>query len=596
MLMCEKNYEKPKLNLRRVFWGRRDSFFTFYLDDYSDGTYGYSRLYFGTCAGMAAAAGRIKLFEIHVLYNGETIPYSVNADYAFLRINSLYGEIDFCIAEENMLRIRGNSVSLMLTAEPIGHESAKPWDEKSFETDFGILGEKYLFVPIKGVIDTNAPYNYKSFGVQSVKITAKATSNDRIFEIAVQRFLTNDVPRKTFESFETIPKKIYENFNAWQKKLPIVPEKYQEMKEQSGYMIWSNVMHPRGSNGPQMVYVDRSHSAAAYAWQQSFQAMVHGRDIQTAWGFLMSMFHFQDEAGQIPDYTNDYMSAYQSCKPPIQGFAINWLMNNCDMSNITKEQYEQLYEPLKKWTNWWFQFRDRNHDGLPAYDHGDESGGDDNTLFKKGIPLSSPDLAAFLILQMEVLGRIANMLGKKEEEYWYNRSSLLMDKMIQQYWNGKQFIARQGINMENVVESNAIQSYFPLILGKRLPKEIMDTMIEELKRKKFITSYGIASEALDSPHLEFSYAWSRGTINAPNQLIMTIALADCGQKELAEKLAQSYCKTVNKHGPNQHFNPFTGKPIDPFGFFQFQNQVWTSWAACVFLLLAGYYLPNERDN
>lgn len=596
MISNKDNYdvstENSKLNLQRVFYGRRNSFFTFYLDEYSDGSYGYSRLYAGVCSWMAAANRRSRLFALHAVYNGEEVPYSVYADFSVIRMQSLFGYVEFCIAEEKILRIKGEGISLMLTAEPVGHESAKPEENGCYEVDFGGLNEKFFLIPVQGELKVDAPYLYREFGVKSVKAEFIPSEGEKEFEGAIQRFESNAKPCRHFEKYETCVDAVAKDFEAWCERLPKVPEKYRDTFLAAAYMIWSNVIRLRGPFSPEMICVDRSNNAAAYSWQQSYQAVVHSGDIGFSWKLLLSMFQYQDEAGQLPDSVNDRAEAWQTCKAPIQGLVIDWIMKHCDLSSITKEEYEKLYEPLGRWTDWWFEYRDRNHDGLPAYDHGDESGSDDNTLFRMGIPVSAPDLAAFLALQMDVLSRIADILDRQDEcSQWKKRSDELIGKMIKTYWNGEVFIARQGTEMENEVETQALQAYVPLILGERLPEEIRRKMIEKLTEEgKFFTPYGLATEALDSTRLELSYAWTRGTINAPNQFVMTLALDNCGERELAARVAKAYCDNINVYGPVQHFNPFTGKPVDPFGFFGLQFQPWTSWASCVFLVLAGYYL------
>lgn len=584
--------ENTKLNLQRVFYGRRNSFFTFYLDNYSDGSYGYSRLYAGVCSWMAAANRRTRLFALRAVHNGEEVPYSVYADFTVIRIQSLFGYAEFCIEKKKLLRIRGEGISLRLTAEPVGHESAKPVEPGCFEVDFGGLNEKFFLISVKGRMEADAPYHYDEFGVRSVRVDFMPSEGEKRFEAAIQRFESNAKPCRQFTAYEACKEAVKKDFEEWCERLPEVPEKYRDTFYRAAYMIWSNALQLRGASSPEMICVDRSNNAAAYAWQQSYQAVVHSKDIGFSWKLLLSIFQYQDEAGQLPDCVNDRIEVWQTCKAPLQGLAIDWIMRHCDLSSISKEDYEKLYVPLGRWTDWWFEYRDRNHDGLPAYDHGDESGSDDNTLLRKGIPVSTPDLAAFLALQMDVLSRIADVLGREDERLqWKKRSEELIDRMIRTYWNGEMFVARQGEAMENEVRSNALQAYVPLILGERLPEEIRRKMLEKLTEKdRFFTPYGLATEALDSPCLELSYAWTRGTINAPNQFVMTIALDNCGEKELAAKVARAYCDNVAVYGPAQHFNPFTGKPVDPFGFFQTQFQPWSSWASCVFLLLAGWYL------
>ena len=46
-------------------------------------------------------------------------------------------------------------------------------------------------------------------------------------------------------------------------------------------------------------------------------------------------------------------------------------------------------------------YRDSNQDGLPEYRHGNEAGWDNATVFDEGGPIESPDLSAYLSVQIE---------------------------------------------------------------------------------------------------------------------------------------------------------------------------------------------------
>lgn len=582
--------QNTELDMAKMVFGRRNSFLAFYLDDFSDGSYGNSRLYAGSCSYLSGSGNRNRLLAIHAIHEGEEIPYSVCASPAALRIQSLFGYVEFCIAEKDLIRIRGEGITLRISAQPIGHESVKSRENGCFEMDFGGINEKYLFMPVSGSLQTLAPFDYKSFGAVYAQVDFQPPAGETIYEGAILQFCANAPIRRTFAPYEECVHKVEEDFKSWQSKLPAVPDKYQRSFKQAAYLLWSNVVKVGGNLKEEMISVDQMHVAMAYSWQQSYQAVAHSGDIQYAWRLLLSAFEHQDEAGQLAEAANDCISLYQTCKPPIQGLAIHWIMEHCDLSSITHEQYLDLYEPLGRWTDWWFTYRDRNGDGLPAYDHGDESGMDDTSLFRKGVPLSSPDLASYLSLQMDVLSRLAHILGKEQECCrWKERSDVLLQKLLEVYWDGEQFISRQGDNMETVVEAESLQCYVPLILGKRLPEYIRAKMLQRLQQKdKFITPFGFATEAMDSPHFELSNAWTRGTVNAPNQFIMILALTECGEQQLAGKMAIAYCDNVEKHGPHQHFNPFTGEPVAPFGFFQLHFQPWTSWASGVFMTLIKY--------
>lgn len=579
------------LDLTKVVFGRRGSFLAFYLDDFSDGSYGHTRLYLGSCSYLVGAANRNRLLRIHLLVNGQEVPYSVSAKPAVLRAEARAGFVEFCIAGPDLIRIKGEGAALRLTADLPGHESAKGREQGCFEVDFGMVNEKYLFQPVEGRLQWEAPFDYRQFGATLASVTFLPPEGGNVFEGAVLQFCSNAPLQRDFVPFEECVRSVQADFAAWQAKLPQPPAKYATAFGRASYLLWSNVVRVGGNLKSPMISVDQMHCAMAYSWQQSYQAVAHSKDVPYAWQLLLSAFDYQDEAGQLAEASNDSMSQYQTCKPPIQGMVLRWLMEHCDLHSIPQEQLERLYGPLGRWTDFWFTCRDRAGTGLPAYDHGDESGMDDTSLFREGVPLHAPDLAAYLVVQMDALARLAALLGRTEESArWTQRADTLTEKLLAAYWDGERFVALQGDGPQTAVAAESLESYMPLVLGRRLPAEIRARLVAGLQAPgKFMTPYGLASEAMDSPYFELSYAWTRGSINAPNQFLTVLALDSCGEEELAARIATAYCTNVEKYGPHQHFNPFTGEPLTPFGFFGLHFQPWTGWASGVFAALAGYY-------
>lgn len=583
------------IDLCDISFSRRGAYITFYLDDFSDGEYGHSRLYIGNCNGFATVVNRNKLLSLHALHNGTEVPYSIRTTPATLRMQTMFGYIEFCIAEENLIRIKGEGVTLQLKTDLPGHESAKPREKGCYEIDFAAVCSKLLLMPVKGSIKADMPFDFRMFGCKHAEAIFQPEKNESVFEGAIIEFETNAKKRDIFPPYEQCVKEVEADFNAWRAKLPQVPARYKRAAQWAAYTTWSSIVKPFGLFKVYMMFMNRNRFAHASAWQQSYQAVVHSeQDLDIAWDMLLAIFTLQDEFGQIPDSSTGCSNSFNSVKPPFQGLALDFIMKHVDIGRISDEKVEKLYDHICRWTNWWFAYRDHNGDGIPAYEHGDESGGDDVSMFCKGIPVAGPDLVSFLTIQTDVLSRMAARLHKeKEQEEWAKQSEVLLNALISRFWNGERFVAFQGYDMENEVKTDALNYYLPLMLGERLPKKIRDKMISDLSVEgKYLTPYGFATEALDSPYVEYSYAWTRGTINAPNQFMMVMALDNSGAGDLAETVARRYCDNIEKYGPHQHFNPRTGKPAGSFGFTCSYNSHWSSWASAAFFLLASHYVKD----
>ncbi|TMC59276.1 MAG: hypothetical protein E6J26_04355, partial [Chloroflexi bacterium] len=88
-----------------------------------------------------------------------------------------------------------------------------------------------------------------------------------------------------------------------------------------------------------------------------------------------------------------------------------------------------------RWTEWWFTHNDDDHDGIVQYNH-PYCGADDSPLWDEGMPVESPDINTYLVMQMDALARIAAMVGETEDApRWQQRADDLTQRMIEQLWD-----------------------------------------------------------------------------------------------------------------------------------------------------------------
>src|SRR5207253_1490918 len=135
-------------------------------------------------------------------------------------------------------------------------------------------------------------------------------------------------------------------------------------------------------------------------------------------------------------------------KPPIHGWT---LMRMLDRGMLDDDGLREAYGPLSAWTEWWLSSRVAPGGRLPHYFHGNDSGWDNSTVFAAGVPLESPDLAAFLVLQAEALSRVATALGDADgERRWSLVASGLLEALLEDLWDGERFTARIATTGEEV--------------------------------------------------------------------------------------------------------------------------------------------------
>jgi len=381
-------------------------------------------------------------------------------------------------------------------------------------------------------------------------------------------------------TFDESVAEVEAEFARWIDLSPALPPEYEDARRLAGYVTWSSMVEPIGHLLRPAMLMSKNGMTNIWSWDHCFNAMalVYRKQI-VAWDQLMTLFDQQDELGALPDFVNDRELLWNFCKPPVHGWVLGWMMQRGTV--IRNDQLRQIYGPMCRWTEWWFRYRDDDHDGLPQYHHGNDSGWDNATPFLAGVPLESPDLCALLVLQMETLANIAELLNNMEEsESWQRRSEELLQMMLAHFWQDDHFIAmRSGDHV--VVDNQSLLLYLPILLGKRLPQGVIRELINGLTRSgRFLTAYGLATESPSSPYYEADGYW-RGPIWAPPTLMIVEGLAACGEISLAREIARRFCDMAARSGFAENFNAITGEPL--------RDRAYT-WTASIFQILAHEYL------
>jgi glycogen debranching enzyme len=245
---------------------------------------------------------------------------------------------------------------------------------------------------------------------------------------------------------------------------------------------------------------------------------------------------------------------------------------------VPVRRLREFYPLLAAWTNWWMDHRDSDCDGVPQYLHGNDSGWDNATCFDVGVPLEGPDLASFLVIQMDVLAEVALKIGKKRDAHrWTKRADQLLERLIAHSWREDRFVAPRSATHKTATGGDSLVLFMPLVLGDRLPGEMRQKLIAGLSEDgRFITPYGLATESPRSAKYETDGYW-RGPIWAPSTMLIVDGLLACGAKDLAIQIAERFCGMVAKSGMAENFDALTGKPL--------RDPAYT-WTSSVFQMLA----------
>lgn len=516
------------------------------------------------------------LFEMDMLRGSETVEYEVDMEPHVLTLKATDGSgdsLECCFSSDSTIRIKGQRVGLKLTAVTGAYDYALPFPDSTWEINSFVQKRRFRLIPLEGLLHVDAPFEVDKSKHISIYCEPNPETQRLDFAISEYKLVYEKEKGLKFTFSENVAH-VADEFKRWRESTLQVPEAFQNGHEMASYITWSCVVKPEGLLKRPAMYMSKNWMTNIWSWDHCFNAMaLIENNPELAWDQYCIFFDQQDESGALPDFLNDQWALWNCCKPPIHGWTLRWMMQRSNY--INDEKLLEVYEPLKRWTNWWFHFRDDDQDGICQYNHGNDSGWDNSTVFAKGIPVESPDLSAFLIVQMDVLKGIAERLGKIEEAMeWGIRADTTFDKMMEHFWTEKGFHACLSHTHE-IVESESLLLYIPLILGERLPEKHRSILVGKLlNTNHFQTDFGFATESVNSRHYRDDGYW-RGPIWAPSTMLLIDGLSSCGEKEEARKTAEKFCSMANQSGMAENFNALTGEGLRDPAF---------TWTSSVFLI------------
>lgn len=382
------------------------------------------------------------------------------------------------------------------------------------------------------------------------------------------------------QSFDACVRKNREDYEQFLGAQLPCPEEYAETRRLAAYLNWSCLVAPDGFLRRESMLMSKNWMTAVWSWDHCFNALALRRgNPALAWDQFLAPFDHQNSQGALPDLTSSRTMVRTYLKPPIHGWAFRQLWQAAP-EFYTKERLVEAGDKLARWTEFWMTHRDPYGTGLPVYYHGNDSGWDNATCFLAGSPLTSPELPAFLVIQMETLAEIAAATGEAAKAAdWRARSGGLLERMLAILWKNGAWRVLAPATPESVPppESDSLLPHLALALGERLPAEIRRACVAQLTEPgRFQTPHGLATESRRSPYYEADGYW-RGPIWAPSTMLLVDGLEQAGEKELARSIARGFCTMCHEHGLAENFDALAGAGLRDRGY---------TWTSSVFLELA----------
>lgn len=571
------------VSLSETPFSRRGSHLAFFNDTEGQELFGKAVLYIGSTRGGGASGQAVyRQVKAEIIKDGKALPVVISTTECEVILQSDHGEFRFCIGERSFIRIRGTD-GLTLRLSPKISPMGGIFDFLDGTWQFDYNEANALLLLFSGKV-TAATY---------FEITP---DENGVVDVGIEEYTLDPVhrPLDQYPSYDMCVQSYRAEFEAFAETVcPSLPEKYEDMRLKALWTTWCLMVEPDGQAiyRHTMIKMMRGVFEHVSGWQQAMQIIFLSRDIRLAWNILCAVFDYQDANGRIADILDNNTFNKVAMKPPFQGVALMWLLDNCDIGSIPYEDKLHVYNGMVRWTDFFFLCRDIDRDGIWENRSPVETGWEDAPYFSVGFPLASPDMNAYLAIQLEAQAKLGRILGIDEAvcSGYEKRAKELVGRSIDRFWDGNRWIAFNS-NTKATAYTKSLPLFAALILGRRLPEDIIDKSIDYIMSGGFMTPFGLASEALDSEH--FFHGWCRGCLNTPTQFIFCLAFEACGRPELAKEVALKYLETLKNTGLYHMHNALTGKAErDSVGGASNTEKhlFWSSWASSCYLFLAERY-------
>lgn len=396
----------------------------------------------------------------------------------------------------------------------------------------------------KGTIKVNSPWD----AVGNTKIEVMAEHYYHFYMCSYKTVFTESIINHRSHGY---------TYEYWRTLLP-------NDKTHAGYITWANFVKPEGRLKRYAMYMSKNWMTNIWSWDNCFSAIFLSHiDSDIALDQYLMFADHQDRSGMYPDFINDKFVSFSCAKPPIYGWAYEMMCSiNPVFKNITL--LEKVFDTISKLTNFWLKHR-MSEQGLPYYIHGNESGWDNGTFYRTGVPMITPDLSSFLIRQLDFLASIALEMGMKHEsERLRIEADLLFERLMSMLWTEDRFMAYSLKDKQYVDGRTTLQSLMPLMIHYRLDDDVKIKLLRLLKEENhFLTPYGLATESLKSQYYQSNGYW-RGPIWAPIMLMFTSFLGEMDEHHFQKELISRFFKCMKENGMAENFDAKRGKGlVDP---------------------------------
>lgn len=544
-----------ELDLTRVPFGRAGSPVMVFRENNCDGEKIQPGLYF-TMLVQGGSARRKGLVDIVPWLDGGPVDFTYTAVPGKLQIVTLKGKIDVVIDTPKTVRIRGNGVGVRLyTKIPfMTMENATMLPGELADLNLMSInndGGRFFFKAIRGKIILNSYFNVRNNGPEDAEIQfiPDETGN---FEIAGYIMNPDEWGYIEYKPIETAEEDTLKEYMEFSDCYPEVQSKWEKLRQRAVYGIWLNKESPNDCEiiptmRGELIYSDCISRGWAYTYEQPLHAMAMKNTDRAAKLISDMLLHMKN--GMLPVKISTFKTHYQAY-PPTTGAAMVKILERSGGA-ISKESVEIIYTAMQENYKWWKTSHCRDIYRF-SYNHRDELELEDAAYNAFEFPLETPELYTLMILYIEALAKLSDIYDDGQAEMWRREQRAVTDELLK-LWDGESFRCRAAVSGREF-KTRSLLAYMPVILGDRIPSEIVKKLAAVLgDENEFLSERGLRSESRSSEYYEPDIP-GRGAVAAWLQQLIITGLFECGEAETAKKAAERYLAYVEENEPRDVFS------------------------------------------
>lgn len=486
------------------------------------------------------------------------------------------GRIELAYQSVDTVRLRGSGLGMHLiaataTLTPFSgpYYLRDPVDGSYLFTVYE-TGRRYRVTPLSGSSVTSR--GEQDLGTAERGMTLSA---DQPWEVAIEEYTAGRAPYRSTQTFAQVAADAAEAFTRYLDAIAPWRTVDTPAAELAAYVVWSATVRPAGFVTRPAVLMSKHWMDKVWSWDHCFNALAlaAGRP-ELAWDQFRLPFEHQDAAGALPDSITHSEVLYNFVKPPIHGWALRHLRQR--IPALDRAELMATYRQLGDWTRFWLGIRRVPGHALAHYQHGNDSGWDNATIFDLARVVESADLAAFLVLQLRELADLADELGLVEDVASWTLAADGMRAALLELWTGQRFVTRAA-GSDSTWSSASLLDLMPIVLGEELPDQVRDALAGRILAH--LTPHGLATELPTSPDYQADGYW-RGPIWAPATILIEDGLRRSGCTGLADEISSRFRALCERSGFAENFDALTGAGL--------RDRAYT-WTASAYLILAAAF-------